>query len=284
MAGASLALETSAFAPCLPQAAPAEAEAGMPRRVLVAVVVSLVAHGAVAAWPGFPLLPAQEVAPPGPALVVSLGVASPVAVAEPPPQENSVAEAEPLPEPPQPIPEPVVEPPPLPQSSLVPTPEPPPVEVVQPQPQPQTKPMPPAPPPQPQLQHEAQREAPAEPVGMAEAEVVAEAPAAAPVSSEVAIRPPEVPVVRTPQFLSSPAPPRYPRQAVRMGLEGTVIVRALLGGAGEPQDVQVWHSSGFDVLDLAALEAVSGWRFQPYTVAGTPTLAWVEVPVRFRLN
>jgi len=37
-------------------------------------------------------------------------------------------------------------------------------------------------------------------------------------------------------------------------------------------------------FDAAALRAVGNWAFQPATVGGRAVEAWVEVPVRFRLN
>lgn len=90
-----------------------------------------------------------------------------------------------------------------------------------------------------------------------------------------------VPVVRSPRFLSRPAPPTYPPRAVQLGLEGTAIVRALVGGAGTPQEVRLMRSSGYDMLDAAALDAVRSWRFA--AAVGAPR-AWVELPVRFRLD
>lgn len=90
-----------------------------------------------------------------------------------------------------------------------------------------------------------------------------------------------VPVVRAPRFLSRPAPPAYPTRAVQLGLEGTAIVRALVGGAGAPEDVKIHRSSGFEMLDDAALAAVKQWKFA--AAVGAPR-AWVELPVRFHLR
>jgi protein TonB len=87
-----------------------------------------------------------------------------------------------------------------------------------------------------------------------------------------------------PRFRQPPAPPRYPRQSVERDEEGVVMVRAFVDPAGAPQRVVVFRTSGFPLLDEAALKAVQGWRFEPMVREGRATAAWVQVPVRFRLN
>jgi len=59
------------------------------------------------------------------------------------------------------------------------------------------------------------------------------------------------------------APPRYPAVARRLRLQGTATVRALVGTDGRPQRVRLAISSGVEVLDDAALEAVQRWTFVP---------------------
>jgi protein TonB len=87
-----------------------------------------------------------------------------------------------------------------------------------------------------------------------------------------------------PRFRQPPPPPRYPRLSVERDEEGVVLVRAYVDPAGAPQRVIVFRSSGFPLLDDAALKAVQGWRFEPMVRDGRATAAWVQVPVRFRLN
>ncbi|MCW5772172.1 MAG: energy transducer TonB [Rhodospirillaceae bacterium] len=81
-----------------------------------------------------------------------------------------------------------------------------------------------------------------------------------------------------------PAPPRYPRISIAREEEGVVLVRALVNPAGTPQRVVVFRSSGYPNLDEAAIDAVRGWRFEPMVRGGRAVVAWVQVPVRFRLN
>jgi periplasmic protein TonB len=87
-----------------------------------------------------------------------------------------------------------------------------------------------------------------------------------------------------PRFRSPPPPPVYPRQSIERDEEGVVLVRALVDPVGAPQRVLVFKSSGFPLLDEAALVAVQKWRFEPMIREGRAAAAWVQVPVRFRLN
>ena len=77
--------------------------------------------------------------------------------------------------------------------------------------------------------------------------------------------------------------PRYPPHALRMEIEGRVVVRALVGENGRPQEVSVLTSSGDASLDQSALDAVKHWRFAAARRDGMPVRAWVKVPVDFKL-
>jgi protein TonB len=46
----------------------------------------------------------------------------------------------------------------------------------------------------------------------------------------------------------------------------------------------VQRSSGFEMLDRAAIAAVRRWVFEPGRRGGNPVAAWVQVPVRFALR
>lgn len=91
-------------------------------------------------------------------------------------------------------------------------------------------------------------------------------------------------LVSNPGFRRPPTPPSYPRQAVARGIEGTVLLRALIGPDGETIEIRIHRSSGAVLLDQAAVEAVRHWAFRPALVGGRAVPAWVEVPVRFRLD
>jgi TonB family protein len=75
--------------------------------------------------------------------------------------------------------------------------------------------------------------------------------------------------------------PVYPDSARAAGIEGAVVVRALVGSDGHVLRVEIQTS--VPGLDAAALAAVKKWHFKPATVNGKPRAVWVGVPVTFRL-
>jgi protein TonB len=79
-------------------------------------------------------------------------------------------------------------------------------------------------------------------------------------------------------------PPIYPETARRAGWEGRVTVRVEVSADGLPMSVALEKSSGYGVLDQAALRAVKTWRFQPRTMAGVAMAGTVDVPVNFTLS
>ena len=83
-------------------------------------------------------------------------------------------------------------------------------------------------------------------------------------------------------YLHNPKP-AYPLIARRLRLEGTAIVRALVSPEGKAEIVRLGTSSGSNVLDQAALNAVRTWSFVPARQGNQAVSAWVDVPIRFRL-
>src|SRR5580765_6603156 len=55
----------------------------------------------------------------------------------------------------------------------------------------------------------------------------------------------------------------YPRTALANRIEGTVILRVLVGEDGGVKDIELDKSSGSHDLDRAAREAVMKWKFRP---------------------
>jgi len=78
--------------------------------------------------------------------------------------------------------------------------------------------------------------------------------------------------------------PPYPRDALRRGEHGTVLLRVLVGIDGLPKQVTIARSSGSPRLDRAALDAVQQWRFRPVQVNGVAVPASGLVPVAFNLD
>jgi protein TonB len=80
-------------------------------------------------------------------------------------------------------------------------------------------------------------------------------------------------------------PPAYPIQALRAGVEGTVLLKVLVDVTGKPVQVAVQHSSGSHALDdVARRHVLSTWRFHPAMRDGRAIEAWALVPVRFALD
>ncbi len=77
--------------------------------------------------------------------------------------------------------------------------------------------------------------------------------------------------------------PEYPERARREGWEGTVLVRVLVDQKGRSKSMELSRSSGFEILDQAAIEAVKKWRFQPARSGESAVESWVRIPVVFRL-
>jgi protein TonB len=86
-----------------------------------------------------------------------------------------------------------------------------------------------------------------------------------------------------PRYKHNP-PPRYPRIAKRRGYEGRTVLQVEVFETGEVGTIVISQSSGFDVLDQAALKSVKHWTFVPGTENGKPVRQWVAVPVRFDLK
>lgn len=91
-------------------------------------------------------------------------------------------------------------------------------------------------------------------------------------------------LTRDPVPLASNEAPRYPAQALRSGVEGSVNVRIELDANGVPTDVQVVERSGERSRDLdrAVVEAARKWRFEPAMKDGKPVAGAVVLPVDFK--
>jgi protein TonB len=86
------------------------------------------------------------------------------------------------------------------------------------------------------------------------------------------------------QYDMAPAP-AYPRDALREGVQGTVLLQVLVDVDGRPLRVEVQHSSGDRRLDVAARRQVlDHLRFRPAMRDGHAVQAIGLVPVAFNLG
>lgn len=185
------------------------------------------------------------------------------------------------------------------------------VEFVKPEiePPPVIEPPKPLPPPPPKVQHAepppkvapkpaALKTAPAEqniaPNDMVVQENTTAAKTTGPVVADPAPEPapPPPPVVKEEPLVEAKGgvghlnnpPPEYPEFAADQGSEGTVILRVKVLPNGKPAEVKVKKSSGFSLLDDAAVDAAKKWAFTPAKRGNTPVEGWAVFPVEFRLQ
>ncbi len=112
---------------------------------------------------------------------------------------------------------------------------------------------------------------------------LAPAPAPSPVA-ETQPRVSDGPVsVSDPDYLRLPTVV-YPPAARRVRAQGMVHVRALVDVDGRPWDVSIARSSGIDLLDRAACDAVRGALFKPYRRNNVAQSMIVIVPIDFNLK
>jgi protein TonB len=72
--------------------------------------------------------------------------------------------------------------------------------------------------------------------------------------------------------------------SARLGEQGQVVVKVLIGTDGVPQKVELHTSSGFARLDKSALDAAMRWRYVPGKRGGVAETMWYQVPITFNLK
>ncbi len=75
----------------------------------------------------------------------------------------------------------------------------------------------------------------------------------------------------------------YPEAAKEAGIQGTVILKVLLGTDGNPDDVSV-EKSDSELLNESAINAVRAVRFTPGKIGDKAVKTQVMIPVKFMLQ
>jgi protein TonB len=83
-------------------------------------------------------------------------------------------------------------------------------------------------------------------------------------------------------MLLAPIQPLYPPIARAAGIQGTVVIEAIISKAGRIESLHV--VSGPEMLRTAALNAVAAARYRPYLLNGQPTEVQTSVTINFRLG
>jgi protein TonB len=77
---------------------------------------------------------------------------------------------------------------------------------------------------------------------------------------------------------------KYPEIARKAGIEGTVIISALIGKTGQVEQIRVDKSLGNNGCDEAAINAVKQVKFTPAKQRGRPVKFWYSFPIKFKLT
>lgn len=80
------------------------------------------------------------------------------------------------------------------------------------------------------------------------------------------------------------APPSYPGKAKKAEQTGDVIVRVTISSTGAATAAKICKSSGFALLDSAAIKAIRFSRFEPALANGEGVESEMDIPYSFRMN
>ena len=78
--------------------------------------------------------------------------------------------------------------------------------------------------------------------------------------------------------------PPYPLLARKRGYQGTVFLEVLVSKEGKAAFIRLSKSSGYKILDRAAIKGVRDWLFYPAKRGDELFEMWVKIPIRFILN
>ena len=76
--------------------------------------------------------------------------------------------------------------------------------------------------------------------------------------------------------------PAYPEIARRAGVQGEVVLMAVIDQQGAIQELQV--KSGHPMLVTAATNAVRQWKYRPFRLNGAAIEVETQITVRFAMN
>jgi protein TonB len=98
------------------------------------------------------------------------------------------------------------------------------------------------------------------------------------------VEPPERMIVSSidPATLVQQVSPPYPPLARQAGVQGAVVLHAIIARDGSIESLQV--VSGHPMLVRAALDAVRQWRYKPTLLGGQPVEVETTITVNFRLG
>jgi TonB family protein len=78
--------------------------------------------------------------------------------------------------------------------------------------------------------------------------------------------------------------PKYPKLAQEKKFEGEAIIKVIVGLDGQVEYTEVLKSSGYGILDTAALEAAKVSKFDPVIEKGRKVRALTTIPFKFKIS
>jgi len=78
-------------------------------------------------------------------------------------------------------------------------------------------------------------------------------------------------------------PPEYPLIAKNNNWQGIVVLDVEILSSGSVGRVILKKSSGYEILDNAAISAAKEWKYTPAQLENKPVVAWLAVGIEFRL-
>jgi len=86
-----------------------------------------------------------------------------------------------------------------------------------------------------------------------------------------------------PKWLHKP-PLVYPEAARSFGYEGSVMIKALLDYDGAVMRIAVLRSSGYPILDSAAVDYIASSKFSPALQQKKPVRVWIGQTITYKLK
>ena len=91
----------------------------------------------------------------------------------------------------------------------------------------------------------------------------------------------ETPDFELPFLKEIPKPILYPRWALAQEWEGSLVVAVEVRENGTVGRWRIMQSSGYALLDEAAVNAIRAWRFEAGKRKGKPIASCIQIPIHF---
>ena len=100
-------------------------------------------------------------------------------------------------------------------------------------------------------------------------------------ADDSAAKPRSLPAETMQKHILTKVPPKYPPDAKKAGIQGKVVLDAIIGKTGNVENLKVL--SGPAELQQSALDAVRQWTYRPVMVNGSPIEVETTVNVIYTL-